>query len=156
MPLGNTIMEWSIDYDPATPEAATWVKLSDHNREAVGVDFTRIETKQRMVTGTMRKYVVAKKRTWSTSWDMLPSHNDITNFPGTVDGGMSGSELESYQDTENGSFYMRMKSGDGTVTTGPVEVMISEFSKSVVKRSPTGDGTKSLEFWDVSLSVEEV
>lgn len=154
--LGNAIMEWSVDYDPATPETATWVKVTDHNRAALDVGVERIETKQRMADGTMRRYVVAKKRTWGLSWEMLPHRNDIVGFPGTVDDGMAGSQMESFHDLNDGEFYMRLKSGDGTVTTGPVLVMITEFSKNVVKRSPVGDGTASLEFWNLDISLEEV
>ena len=153
--LGNSIMEWSVDYNPAD-QTGTWVKVTDHNRAPVNVETERIETKQRMANGTLRKYVVAKKRTWSTSWDMLPSRNDVVGFPGTVDGGLAGEDMEDFQDVNNGAFYMRLRNGSGDITAGPVLVMISDFGKSVVRRSPSGDGVRSLEFWDLDISLEEV
>lgn len=151
MALGNAIMEWSIDHDPVTPGSGTWDKVTDHNRAALAVNVERIETKQRMADGTMRRYVVAKKRTWSTSWTMLPNRNDIVGFPGTVDGAWAGKAIEDFHDANDDAFYIRLYGADGVEVLPPTLVMITDFNKDVVKRSPGG-----IEFWDLSITLEEV
>lgn len=156
MALGNAIMEWSVDYDPASPELATWSKVTDHNRAALATGVERIETKQRMADGTLRRYVVAKKRTWSTSWTFLPKNtSDVvvgtSTYPGTVDGGMGGADIEAFHDANDGEFYMRLMGADGNETLAPLLVMISDFNRDVTKRSPGG-----IEFWELSITLEEV
>ena len=136
--LSNTIMYWH--------NGSTFVRVSDHNRGPLSQDIERIERKQRMADGTLRRHTVAKKRTWSASWEMLPSVN--TGGMTTADGGMSGSEMEAFQDANDGQFQMQLRTGAGTITT--VWVMIAEFSKEVVKRGPNAD------LWNVSITLEEV
>lgn len=136
--LTNTIMYWH--------NGTTFQRVSDHNRGPLAFDWERIERKQRMADGTLRRHTVTKKRTWSTSWEMLPS----TNAAGmtTADGGMSGSDMESFMDNADGQFQMQLRTGAGSITT--VTVMISEFTKEVVKRGPNTD------LWNVSVVLEEV
>ena len=47
--------------------------LSDHNRAAISMNKNRIETRERMIDGSMRSYWVADKMNISTSWNLLPS-----------------------------------------------------------------------------------
>jgi hypothetical protein len=54
-------------------DLGTFVKITDHNRAPLGISVERLESKNRMVNGTMRRYTVGKKRTFSLSWSMLPS-----------------------------------------------------------------------------------
>lgn len=146
MALTNVAMEWYND-DPLVDD---WVKVTDHNRAPIDVAVERIETKERMADGTLRRYVVAKKRSWSTSWTRLPSKNGVTGFEDTVDGGLAGEDIEAFHDREDGAFSFRLVGADGVVVT-TATVMISEFGKNVVKRSPGG-----IEFWDLSVTLEEV
>jgi hypothetical protein len=122
-------------------------RVSDHNRGPLSQDVERIERKQRMADGTMRRHTVAKKRTWSTSWENLPSTNTGTGLH-TADGGMAGEDMEAFQDINDGQFQMQLRAGNGTVTT--VTVMLSEFSKEVNKRGPNSD------LWNVNVTLEEV
>ncbi len=140
----NPVMEWSSD------GGSTWTKISDHGRAPLDVAIERIETKQRMGDGTLRRYTVAKKRTWSTSWENIPDKN--VSF---LANGQSGIWMENFHNTIDGSFLMRLRAGsdvdinytggNGTV----VEVMISDFSKNVTKRG------KAFDLWNMSISLEE-
>lgn len=51
-----------------------WYSLTDHNREPIQVTNQLIEQSNRMANGQMRKYVIANKRTFSTSWKDLSSN----------------------------------------------------------------------------------
>ena len=133
-------------------------KVTDHNRSPLSEEVERIESKRRMVDGTLRRYSVAKKRTWSCSWDMLPSTNNITGGLKTADGGLAGEDIERIHDTVNAPFKMVLRRGSAKGQVVPaasndnfyiVNVMISDFSKEVVKRG-------RVDLWNVSITLEEV
>lgn len=133
--VDNKIMYWGTN------------KVSDHARSELNVSFEPIENKRRMANGTLRKYVVANKRTWSTSWEWLPSHEHET--AGTVDGGMSGKQmLTFYKNNLDKAFTLTLRDGAGNTETATV--MISEFSYDVVKRG------KHTDYWNVDVTIEEV
>jgi hypothetical protein len=150
----NTIMEWSID------NGTTWIKVTDHGRSELSADIEDIGTKQRMVNGTMRKYTVAKKRTFSWSYENLPDKQVSFLANGTT----WGNWLEAFYNRTDGAFLMRLRSGSDINTTNVVRngnedsfdndrvftVMFSEFSKTVVKRG------KNFDLWNVNIAVEEV
>lgn len=150
----NPIMEWSID------GGTTWIKVTDHGRSGLDISIEPIETKQRMVNGTMRKYTVAKKRTFSWSWENLPDKNVSFLANGTT----HGDWLEAFYNATDGAFLMRLRSGsdqgassltrNGTPkdadNTRIFTVMFSEFNKEVVKRGVAFD------LLNVSMAVEEV
>lgn len=144
----NPIMEW---WDTrGTPQ---WVKITDHNRSPLSVSWERLESKQRMVDGTLRRYVVTKKRTWSCSWENLPSATGAS----LLAGGQAGDWMEQFHFDTDGSFLMRLRRGSDTNTptnslssTQEVRVMITDFSKEVVKRGPITD------LWSLSITLEEV
>jgi hypothetical protein len=137
----NVLVEWSLD-------GSTWTKISDHGRADFNVGVTRIENKQRLGNGSMRRYVVAKKRTFQLSWSNLP--DKATSF---LVNGQTGQWMENFHDTVDGAFYMRVRQGaaisDGTAVETFV-VMITEFSKVITKRTPGFD------LWELDISLEEV
>ena len=141
----NPIMEWSTD------GGTTWTKISDHGRAPLAVSVERIESKTRMADGTLRRYVVAKKKTFSTSWENLP--DKATTF---LANGQTGQWMENFHNTVDGSFLMRLRAGSDADTSltglnGTIfEVMINEFSKEVVKRG------KAFDLWSLSITLEEV
>lgn len=141
----NALMEWSTD------NGVTWTRISDHGRSPLSVDVDRIETKQRMADGTLRRYVVSKKRSFSCSWENLP--DKAVSF---LANGQSGSWMENFHNTVDGSFMMRLRAGSDmdvniTGTNGIIAtVMISDFSKEVLKRG------KSFDLWSLSITLEEV
>lgn len=146
----NSIMFWELEGD--------LLKVTDHNRSPLAEDIERIENKRRMADGTLRRYSVAKKRTWSCSWDMLPSTNNITGGLKTADGGLAGEDIERIHDRINYPFKMVLRRGSAKGQIVPaasnenfyiVNVMISDFSKEVVKRG-------RVDLWNVSITLEEV
>lgn len=51
----------------------TWYKLTDHNRQPIHVTYDVVEKTNRMADGTLRRYVVARKHKFTTSWSLVPS-----------------------------------------------------------------------------------
>lgn len=135
------------------------LKLSEHNRQPVQLSKNRIEKQQRMNNGTLRKFFVADKENISVSWNMLPS-----SYTYTIDGGYGALDLKSFYDgtaaKASGALSGR-KSFDVTIkyggTTKTMEMIFTGFSLDIVKRNvkqATGDTAQ--EFWNVSLTMEEV
>ena len=141
----NPIMEWSDD------NGVNWNLISDHSRSPLSVSVDRIENKQRMANGTMRRYVVAKKRSWNVSWDSIPN-----NQVSLLANGKPGKWMEDWHNTHDGAFLMRLRDGsakDAALTSSNSEVvtvMVSDFSKEVVKRTPKFD------LWNMDITLEEV
>jgi len=118
-------------------------KVTDHNRAPLQVSYEFIERKSRMAKGTLRKYIVAKKRTWSTSWDMLPTY-----LAEVVDGGMTAAAMETFVNNNPGAFTLTLRDGQGNQET--TKAMITDFSKEIQIRGTIND------FWSVSVTLEEV
>lgn len=148
----NAAMWWSLD-------GTTWNKISDHNRQPLDISFERIETKNRMADGTLRRYSVAKKRTISVNWEMFPSkitpsYAGKTGI-GTVDAGWAGENIEAFYNANDGKFFVKLRRGideakaisDGTIEV--LSVMITDFSKTIEKRGV-------VDFWSLSVTLEEV
>lgn len=141
----NTIMLWN--------DNGSWVKITDHNRAPLSETIERLENKQRMVDGTLRRYVVGKKRSWSCSWANLPSTNSKVSGLTTADGGWAGEDMENFHNRTDGPFQIQFRRGDGTVVPAanepPILVMISDYSKEVVKRG-------LVDLWNLDFTLEEV
>lgn len=127
----------------ALPALMAWGgnHISDHNRGPLGISVERIEEATRMANGTMRKYVIADKRTFSISWTDLPQ-----SAAHTVDGFWGKNEIEHWYNTVPGSFILVLFYGDGT--TESVNVMMSKFGAEVSKRGV-------FDFWHVDVELEE-
>lgn len=139
----NAIMFW---YD--TRNTPGFRKITDHGRGPLSVSIERIEKKQRMADGTLRRHSITKKRTWSCSWEDLPNKTGVTGYMTTADGGWAGEDIESFHNFFDSVFIMQLRKGDGTVEA--VSVMITDFSKEITKR---GQG---IDFWRLSITLEEV
>jgi hypothetical protein len=126
----NALMEWNDN------------KISDHNRSDLGVNVERIQTTKRMANGTLRKYVVADKRSFSVSWDNLPHSADFT-----VDGFWGGREIEAFYASNAGAFKLKITNGDGLIEL--VDVVFKSFDKNINKRG-------AYDFWDVNIEMDEV
>lgn len=148
----NAIMFWSTDQ-------VTWNKISDHNRSPLDISSERFGRENRMANATLRRYTVAKKRTFSVSWNMFPSkitpsYGGKTGL-GTVDGGWAGEDIENFYNTVDGRFYMKLRKGtdeakaanDGTLEV--VSVMFTDFSKAIEKRG-------IVDLWSLDVTLEEV
>jgi hypothetical protein len=147
----NVGMEWWDTRVYSGHSSPSWVKISDHNRAELEVSVERIENESRMTDGTYRRYTVGKKRSWSTSWSFFPSKS----VPLLVNG-QSGEWMEQFHADTDGSFLMRLRKGadDGKATTDSsieeVTVVISDFSKTIVKRG------KNTDLWSLDLTLKEV
>jgi hypothetical protein len=155
-----------------------FIILSDHNRKDLGFSFDRIEQRERMINGRMRSYHVADKLKLNVSWDMLPSRS-FANDPNfsttgatallkdqkyTADGGAGGVDILDWYKSHPGPFWVYLaydKHSDFKAVGNQygrlaqynqvVEMYIADFSYAVVKR-----GTSTHDFWNISVSLEEV
>lgn len=149
--------------------------LTDDNRGPIDVSIERIEKSARTVNGRMRSFHIADKLSFSVSWSNVPSraYPSSPQFssvgasavkPHTSDGGAGGAEILDWYERYTGSFwlylaydkYTNFDPVSGQYDNLPrynevVEVMFSDFSYSITKR---GGGT--YDFWDISLTLEEV
>lgn len=140
-------------------------KVTDHGRDPLSMSTQRIGSDQRMANGTLRRHTIAKKRTWSVSWNNLPSTNTVVGGFSTADGGMSGEQIETFYKTTDGKFRMVLRRGSalGKAVPNPLDtalpyedqdfyicnVMITDFSKEVLKRG-------NVDIWNMSVTLEEV
>lgn len=149
----NTIMTWDGD------------KVSDHSRSPLEISTERIGTDKRMVDGTLRRHHVKVKRTWSMSWDTLPSRSDVTGGFKPADDGMAGRDMEDFFNANPGKFRMVIRTGSAIDKDIPepdesalpfedddfyiANVMITEFSHTTIKRG-------KVDLWSVNITLEEV
>lgn len=131
----------------------TWTKLSEHNRAPLSVDPYRHEQTQRMANGSLRKLHIADKKTISTSWSMLPSYTSMT-----VDGGYGAVDLRTfYLNKGKGAFKVKISYNGVSARDEIFTAFFNSCTFNVIKRnvkSNTADVAQ--EFWDVSLSLEEI
>lgn len=116
--------------------------ITEHNRSEIAIGVERIETANRMENATLRKYVVADKRSFSCSWDNLPA---VTAQ--TVDGKWGGIDIELFYNTTPGVFTLTVVNTSGEDT---YNVVFSDFDKKITRRVGTSD------FWSLSVALEEV
>lgn len=135
----NPIMFWN--------DGINFVQVSDHNRGSLNITYERIGTDTRMVDGSLRRWSVAKKRTFELTWEKLPART-VPGALNPVDGGMDGESLELFYHERDGEFEVKVRAGDGTEEL--VTVMFTDFSKEIVKRGVKND------MWNVNATLEEV
>jgi len=91
--------------DYLAASATSFSQLTDHNRDGIDLSYEVIEKASRMADGTMRKYVVAKKRKVALSWKDLPSgtlgpYNSSSagnsGLTMTVDGNKGGAWMKTF------------------------------------------------------------
>jgi hypothetical protein len=151
-------------YIPQGNEFEDFIILSDHNRQTISISNQRIETRNRMVNGTMRSYYTADKINLSTSWTRLPSRaygsvpvyedgelEQANVFDGdgqylgknpeeyTADGGAGGADLLEWYETHYGPFWVFLsydKDGSGNLNryTQVIQMYFSGFDYDVEKR----------------------
>lgn len=168
---------------PDGVEGEEFIIVSDHNRSPAPFTTDRIGSNRRMINGRMRSYHVADKLSLDVSWDDLPSRaysalngyelwkeDPSTTTKFTVDGGAGGLELLKWYQQHPGSFWVFF-SFDGVPVAMPenivfngyarvYEMTMTSFDYEVSKRSrgvaASGGGFYYLDFWNVSLKLEEV
>ena len=151
-------------YIPTGDEGEDFIILSDHNRQPISMSKQRIETRNRMINGTMRSYHTADKINLSTSWNRLPSRAYSSNpeyavgeleqtevfspqgkFKGynpeeyTADGGAGGADLLDWYDNHAGPFWVFLSYdslGEGNLNryTQVLQMYFAGFDYDVEKR----------------------
>jgi hypothetical protein len=154
LPVGSLLY-----IDTSATDTPTWVKLSEHNRQPMSIGQNRIQKVTRMSNGTLRKFFIADKREFSTSWNMLPSFSNMT-----VDAGYGAVDLKSYFEGTKGQGVFKLKIVYGKNQTTPFAdreetflVSFTSCSFEVIKRNVKDSSSDpAQEFWNVSISMEQV
>ena len=154
LPVGSLLY-----IDTSTTDTPTWVKLSEHNRQPLSIGQNRIQKVTRMSNGTLRKFFIADKREFSTSWNMLPSFSNMT-----VDAGYGAVDLKSYFESAKGQGVFKIKIVYGKNQTTPFAdreeiftVSFTSCSFEVIKRNVKNlSADPAQEFWNVSIAMEQV
>jgi hypothetical protein len=143
--------------------------LTDDNRSALQVSPLRIESKRRMVDGTLRSVFVADKNAFSTSWTNIPSRAR-DNWDGATREYISeyerrkstvsalygaGQDIKSWYERYHSDFWIMLvyDADDSDLATKSVQVhnvFFDTFDFTIVKRGPHHD------LWDVSIGLVEV
>jgi hypothetical protein len=154
LPVGSLLY-----IDTSSTDTPTWVKLSEHNRQPMTIGQNRIQKVTRMSNGTLRKFFIADKREFSTSWNMLPSFSNMT-----IDAGYGAVDLKSYFEGTKGQGVFKLKIVYGKNQTTPFAnrediflVSFTSCSFEVIKRNVKDSSSDpAQEFWNVSISMEQV
>jgi hypothetical protein len=148
LPVGSLIF-----FEKTVGAATSWQALSEHNRLGATLDTIRIEKSQRMSNGTLRKIFIADKDTLSVSWTDLPSDELMT-----VDLKWGAMDIKSFYET-TGQGVVNVKVSPNGVAAREKTMTMSFTSANFImkKRNVKMNGqTVPQEFWDVSISLEEV
>ena len=169
-------------YVPNGEEGLDFIILSDHNRDALSLSKQRIETRNRMINGTMRSYHTADKINVSTSWSRLPSrsYSSVPEYENgefirqpdpeqsateeyTADGGAGGAELLSWYEDHTGPFwvffsYDKLGEDDLNRYTQVEKMYFSGFDYEIEKRghSWASSSASGFDMWNISMSLEQV
>jgi len=154
LPVGSLLY-----IDTSATDTPTWAKLSEHNRQPMSIGQNRIHKVTRMGNGTLRKFFIADKREFSTSWNMLPSFSNMT-----VDAGYGALDLKSYFEGTKGQGVFKLKIVYGKNQTTPFAdreeiftVSFTSCSFEVIKRNVKNlSADPAQEFWNVSIAMEQV
>lgn len=156
-----------------------YIYLTDDGRSPLRVQYERIEYKKRMINGRMRSYHVADKRSFSTSWEDLPSRSKSDIYANGVKTGTkgyiseyergststgsfaAGQEMLDWYKQNTSDFWMtlvydidtdqaRFGSEEMKRTFEVVNVMFDSFDYTVEKRGQMTD------LWSVEMALSEV
>jgi hypothetical protein len=148
LPVGS-LLYFDTGTDPVTP---TWTKLTEHNRQPASIQINRIEKTQRTSNGTMRKFFIADKKSISISWNMIPTYSTMT-----VDGGYGAHDIQTFYNSTKGQGSFKIKISYSPTREETMEVIFSSCSFDVIKRNVKAKSSDpAQEFWDVSISLEQV
>jgi hypothetical protein len=131
--------------------SAKWNTVTDHNRGPFTVSHNRIQQTQRMSNGTLRKFFIADKKSFSISWDLVPSYRTET-----ADGYWGAEDLRTFYESTigKGTFDIRInyaKNGASQASSGYEShtVSFTDCTFNLVKRGIQAH-------WNISISMEEV
>lgn len=115
-------------------------KLTEHNRQPIQMTSTQIENAQRMADGTLRKYHVATKHTWSIAWDIVPGSS-----ANTVDGLWGAKDIETFYFANPGAFTMTLNYNSGIQT---YSVFFDSFENDLTYRFKD-------DYYTMTITLEE-
>lgn len=157
LPVGSLIF-----FDTSSNSTPSWQKVTEHNRQPMSLQSSRIEKALRMSNGSLRKFFVADKANLSVAWNIVPSFSNMT-----VDGGYGAMDIKSfYEGIGKGSFKVKIVYGKNQTSpyadrtegaVGYLNMVFTSANFEVVKRNvknTTSDPAQ--EFWNVSIALEEV
>lgn len=146
---GGSTTEFNSSSNPGNGGKLT---LSDHSRSPLNVSYEMIERSQRMADGTMRKYIVAKKKSFSCQWEMLPTIRGMV-----ADGNADARDLKEYYESYCykplglTTYYSRNDDERNSLSyTSSYAVYWTGFSFEVVKRY------KDFDYWNVTAEFTEI
>ena len=148
LPIGSLIF-----FENTVLNVASWQALSEHNRQSATMDIMRIEKTQRMSNGSLRKIFIADKDTLAVSWTQLPSYSNMT-----ADGHWGAMNIKEFYESV-GQGVVKVKVSPNGVAGREKQMTMSFTSASFImtKRNVKMNGiTTPQEFWDVSITLEEV
>jgi hypothetical protein len=141
---------------------ANYLYITDDGRSDLSVSTERIEYRQRMINGRMRKYHVADKKSFSTSWADLPSRktragsiSDGRSNTITSDAFAAGNDIKDWYETYTGDFWVILVFDNDDAasnlanTVSVHNVFFDSFNFSVTKRGQYND------LWNVDIILVE-
>lgn len=147
-------------YNIGTTAFTDYIILTDDNRSDMSISIERIESRKRMINGRMRSYHVADKKTFSVSWNDLPTNRSYLSETRSAVDGLAGAKkmLEWYEDHPASFWMMLVYDTPNPVRTGDslqyrlekYNVFFDNFDYAIVKRGSLFD------HWNVSMSLVEV
>jgi hypothetical protein len=147
LPVGSLLY-----VDISATDTPSWQKLTEHNRRPASIQINRIEKTQRTSNGTLRKFFIADKKSISVSWNMLPTSSTMT-----VDGGYGANDIQTFYNGSKGQGSFKLKISYSPTREEIIEVVFSSCSFDLLKRNVKAKSSDSAqEFWDVSISLEQV
>ena len=145
--LRNGILKISTNSDYTTNAKI----ITDHNRAELTIGNQRIETRNRMVNGTLRVNFIANKLTISTSWDIVPSLSSQCVDYRAATPVIGANELKDLYESSNGNpVYVTITAKTSTGETLQKPMIFSSFEYRVVKRS------NNFDLVNMSVELEEV
>lgn len=148
----------------------TWYKLSDHNRQPIGMSYDEISNSKRMANGTMRKYVIANKIKASTDWQNFPTLS--SNLVDYNTGAHGGAWIKAfYEGNVFNPIYVKLVYAtdvsvlnalpagtytDSLGTTGKVfNAFITSFTYDIIKRRVAATGA-GYDYVNIKIEFTEI
>lgn len=159
-PIENNAVDGS--WDIGSVAGTDYIFLTDDNRSDLQVGIQRIEYKKRMINGRMRSYHVADKKSFSLSWNNLPSDSSYIseNRTSPTSNWGAGKDIVSWHKNHPDSFYLMLvydsplPEGTGTIPLKYKVEIYNVFFESVTYNIKTRGSL--FDHWDVSVSMVEV
>lgn len=124
--------------------------LTEHGRQPVSIDIERIGGKDRMIDGTMRASYIAKKRSFTVTWQGVPTIESML-LDADVATIRAGKWIKDFYEATTGTVTVTLNF-DGA--PGPIEMLITGFNYDIDKRTYTTSG--NFDLVNISMTLEEI